>query len=401
MTLDEIDKQAVVASYMDEGDTFAWASIICPDFLNVPRDSAPYSNVEALLNYGPDIVFTIEKNSISKYESVGIPTAYVEFTDYEKFQESITLMAEVIGGDAPSIAKNYCDYMNGNIELVEERLADLPDDERPTVYYMDGRTPNPCIWCNQKVKFGAMVDYARSVMDFDFFATGHYARVRRLDNGRYALLKARDLQKDQSYFLSRLSQSQLSSVLFPLGEHLKSEIREIDEILGFHEKGQTESQDFYGGDYAELIGAEDRPGEIVTEDGRVVGHHNGFWHYTIGQRRGLGIAYSEPLYVISIDPAGNRVIVGTEKSTHASVLHASDAVFGAYEDFDPEILYSVKIRSMAKDAAAHVVRRGDGFDVFFSEYVKGAAPGQSAVVYDGDTVVASGIISGGGQCSGR
>ena len=267
--------------------------------------------------------------------------------------------------------------------------------------YMNGRTPNPCIWCNQKVKFGAMVDYARSVMDFDFFATGHYARVRRLDNGRYALLKARDLQKDQSYFLSRLSQSQLSSVRFPLGEHLKSEIREIDELLGFHEKGQTESQDFYGGDYSDLIGAEDRPGEIVTEDGRVVGHHNGFWHYTIGQRRGLGIAYSEPLYVISIDPAGNRVIVGTEKSTHASVLHASDAVFGAYEDFDPEILYSVKIRSMAKDAAAHVVRRGDGFDVFFSEYVKGAAPGQSAVVYDGDTVVASGIISGGGQCSGR
>ena len=140
MTLDEIDKQAVVASYMDEGDTFAWASIICPDFLDVPRDSAPYSNVEALLNYEPDIVFTIEKSSISKYENVGIPAAYVEFTDYDKFQKSITLMAEVIGGDAPSVAKNYCDFMNGNIELVEERLADLPDDERPTVYYMDGRT---------------------------------------------------------------------------------------------------------------------------------------------------------------------------------------------------------------------------------------------------------------------
>ena len=140
MTLDEIDKQAVVASYMDEGDTFAWASIICPDFLDVPRDSAPYSNVEALLNYEPDIVFTIEKNNIAKYENVGIPTAYVEFTDYDKFQSSITLMAEVIGGEAPAVAKEYCDYMNGNVEMVEERLADLPDSERPTVYYMDGRT---------------------------------------------------------------------------------------------------------------------------------------------------------------------------------------------------------------------------------------------------------------------
>ena len=140
MTLNEIDKQAVVASYMDEGDTFAWASIICPEFLDVPRDSAPYSNVEALLNYEPDIVFTIEKNNIAKYENVGIPTAYLEFTDYEKFQDSISLMAEVIGGDAPAVAEEYCDYMKNNVKLVEERLSDLPDRERPTVYYMDGRT---------------------------------------------------------------------------------------------------------------------------------------------------------------------------------------------------------------------------------------------------------------------
>ncbi len=258
--------------------------------------------------------------------------------------------------------------------------------------YMSGHTPNPCIWCNQKVKFGAMVDYAHSILDFDYFATGHYARVMKLENGRYAVMKAKDGKKDQSYFLSRLSQAQLSSVLFPLGGYLKSEIREIDEAMGFHEKGERESQDFYGGDYSDLLEAEDWEGEIVMEDGRVLGHHKGFWHYTIGQRKGLGIAYSEPLYVLSLDPAENRVIVGTEMSTHNKKISARDVVFGACEDFDPEKTYSVKIRSMAQPAAAHVERNTDGFSVAFSDFVRGAAPGQSAVVYDGDVVVASGII---------
>ena len=260
--------------------------------------------------------------------------------------------------------------------------------------YMNGHTPNPCIWCNQKIKFGAMLDYAREIIDFDFFATGHYARVRKLDNGRYAVLKAKDEKKDQSYFLSRLSQSQLSSVLFPLGDYMKSEIRELDELLGFHEKGQSESHDFYGGDYADLLDISDRRGDIVFTDGRVLGQHNGFWHYTIGQRKGLGIAYSEPLYVISLDPEKNLVVVGTEPSTHSSAIRARNAVFGAADDFHPEDIYMVKIRSMARPEAAHVRKTEDGFEVLFLNYVKGAAPGQSAVVYSGNAVVAAGIISG-------
>lgn len=259
--------------------------------------------------------------------------------------------------------------------------------------YLNGRTPNPCIWCNQKIKFGAMLEYAESIVSFDYFATGHYARIKRFANGRYAVLKARDSKKDQSYFLSRLSQEQLSRIIFPLGDYLKTEIRAIDESLGFHEKGQSESQDFYGGNYADLLAVEDMPGDIIFEDGRVAGQHNGFWHYTIGQRKGLGIAYSEPLYVISLDPERNLVIVGTEKSTHSSVIVARQAVYGAYEDFDPDKIYEVKIRSMASPMGAHVAKCEDGFKVGFLSYVKGAAPGQSAVVYEGDAVVASGIIS--------
>lgn len=258
--------------------------------------------------------------------------------------------------------------------------------------YMNGRTPNPCIWCNQKIKFGAMLDYASSQLPFDFFATGHYARVARMANGRYAVLKAKDPKKDQSYFLSRLSQKQLSKVLFPLGGYLKTDIRALDESLGFHEKGQPESQDFYGGSYTDLLSVPDCDGDIVSEDGKVLGQHHGFWHYTIGQRKGLGIAFSEPLYVVALDPMKNRVIVGTEPSTRSTVVTASQVIYGSVDEFDEDRTYMVKIRSMAVPAEAHVKSVNDGFTVSFLSFVRGVAPGQSAVVYDGDAVAASGII---------
>ena len=258
--------------------------------------------------------------------------------------------------------------------------------------YLEGITPNPCIQCNSIVKFGAMVDYARSVTDFDLFATGHYARVRE-SNGRYELLKAKDTRKDQSYFLSRLSQRQLSSVVFPLGDYTKDEIRDIDVSMGFHEDGMAESQDFYGGDYSDLLAVPDRPGSIILPDGKVIGSHNGYWHYTIGQRKGLGVAYSEPLYVIDIDPERNTVIVGTEDMTHISGIDAVDPVFSSSDHFEEGKVYQVKIRSTAPGADAYVHSTPDGFSVDFISYVKGAAPGQSAVVYDGERVIASGFIS--------
>ena len=258
--------------------------------------------------------------------------------------------------------------------------------------YLDGITPNPCIQCNSIVKFGAMVEYARTVTSFDYFATGHYARIAERD-GRYELLKAVDARKDQSYFLSRLSQKQLSSTLFPLGEYTKDEIRRIDEAMGFHDAGMPESQDFYGGDYSDLLAVEDREGEIVMDTGAVLGHHNGYWHYTIGQRKGLGVAYTEPLYVIDIDPALNRVIVGTEQSTHIKSVRTEDSVFISDDDFTEGKVYQVKIRSTSPGAEAYVRRTDSGFEVDFLSYVKGAAPGQSAVVYDGERVIASGYIT--------
>ena len=163
--------------------------------------------------------------------------------------------------------------------------------------YLDGRTPNPCVWCNERIKFGAMVDYAaQSGIRFDAFATGHYARIIE-DGGRLAVARAIDERKDQSYFLYRLSQEQLARTLFPLGSLDKDEVRALDVKLGFHRSDQSESQDFYDGDYADLLEVGDQVGNIVNADGEVLGRHNGIFRYTIGQRKGLGIASSRPLYV--------------------------------------------------------------------------------------------------------
>ena len=178
--------------------------------------------------------------------------------------------------------------------------------------YMNARTPNPCVICNQKIKFGALMDYAReSGIEFDYFATGHYAEIVYAFS-RYAIKRAKDLLKDQSYFLYRLSQEQLSHILFPLASFTKKEVRTIDVNMGFHSANQEESMDFYSGDYNELLKAGERAGNIVDTNGRVLGEHKGFWNYTIGQRKGLGIGYKEPLYVIALDSVKNEVVVGTK-----------------------------------------------------------------------------------------
>ncbi len=290
--------------------------------------------------------------------------------------------------------KAICDKIG-----IKHHVVDCSDLYESTVLenfrseYLNGRTPNPCIWCNSKIKFGAMVDNARKFLDFDYFATGHYARIEKGENGRYQLLKAVDLKKDQSYFLSRLSQTQLSATLFPLGAYLKSDIRKIDEEYCFLLRGQSEGQECFGGDYTELLSVEDKPGDIVLYDnGEVLGQHKGFWHYTIGQRKGLGIAYSEPLFVLSLDPKENKVIVGTEKLTRQSKVYANEVSWVGEEDFESDKLYSVKIRSTSSGEPAFAYKTEEGFSIEFLSPIKAATPGQSAVVYDNERVIASGVI---------
>ena len=261
--------------------------------------------------------------------------------------------------------------------------------------YLAGKTPNPCIVCNQKLKFGFLIDKAKSTgIDFDLFATGHYARIEKT-GGRYLLKQPADLSKDQTYFLYSLTSEQLSRTLFPLGEYTKSQVRELARSRGLETAERPESQDFIAGnDYSALFnGIEVEKGEIVDDRGNVLGTHPGIIHYTVGQRRGLGIASHRPLYVIKIDAENNRIVVGGKQSIFSRGLIARDLNFIAVERLDRPQAVDVKIRLRSKAAAATVFPHGNGkAKVVFRERQEAVCPGQSAVFYSDDTVIGGGII---------
>ncbi|MBO4344520.1 MAG: tRNA 2-thiouridine(34) synthase MnmA, partial [Victivallales bacterium] len=193
--------------------------------------------------------------------------------------------------------------------------------------YLNGRTPNPCIRCNSFIKFGVLPELAlKSGLEFDKFATGHYARIVERD-GAFRLLRGVDETKDQSYFLYRLSQRQLSRTLFPLGGMRKSEVRALAAEFALAAKDNAESQDFYSGDQAELIDTPDREGNIVDTSGKVLGRHKGFWHYTIGQRRGLGVASTHPLYVVELNACRNEVVLGDSSDVQHHEIDITDCTW--------------------------------------------------------------------------
>ena len=259
--------------------------------------------------------------------------------------------------------------------------------------YLSGRTPNPCVRCNALLKFGLLPRLARRAgLDFDRFATGHYARIVAR-NGRYAVARAADAAKDPSYFLYRLSQEQLAACAFPLGGLAKPEVREIARAHGLVTAERPDSQDFYSGDPNELIGAPDRPGDIVDLSGKVLGRHNGFWHYTVGQRRGLGLGGGVPFYVVDLDACRNRVIVGRADDAVKTSLEVSDLVYGALDPSaaDASVPCRVKVRSAGQPKGPAVLA---GNRCVFPGGISGVAPGQSAVFYaaDSDEILAGGII---------
>ena len=271
--------------------------------------------------------------------------------------------------------------------------------------YLDGRTPNPCVFCNAKMKFGLLPDLAAAQgLAFDRFATGHYARIEERD-GRFALLRAKDVRKDQSYFLYRLSQRQLARQLFPLGELTKEEVRQIAADAGLAMADKPDSQDFYSGDRNELLGAPAREGDIVGTDGRKLGRHQGFWNYTIGQRKGIGIAAAEPLYVVRLDACRNEVVVGTRAELTRTEFRVADMRWGAMASPPGEraarpffIPCRVKIRSTGEPrgpATFEVEPSGEAAICRVPSGLTGVTPGQSAVFYeaDGDAVLCGGVIA--------
>jgi tRNA-specific 2-thiouridylase len=253
-----------------------------------------------------------------------------------------------------------------------------------------GETPNPCVLCNASLKFGLLPRLARAQgVEFDCFATGHYARIVRT-GGRFAVRRAADEKKDQSYFLYRLSQEQLAHTLFPLGEHTKEEVRAFARAHGLGMADKPDSQDFYSGDRNELLGVADREGEVVDLAGRVLGRHRGYWHYTIGQRKGLGIAAPEPLYVVRVDACHNRVVLGGKDALCVRSFRVDEMNWMAQAETDAPLACGVKIRSTGAPRGPTTFQGGvctvpDG--------IAGVAPGQSAVFYGADgEILCGGVI---------
>ena len=263
--------------------------------------------------------------------------------------------------------------------------------------YIQGKTPNPCIWCNALIKFGVLPYIAKmNGVDFDYFATGHYARIEK-ENGAYVLKRGKYSKKDQSYFLYRLTQEQLAKIKFPLGEYNKEEIRQIAKNYGLNSAKKPDSQDFYEGDYNELLNVEEKIGNIVDTDGKILGTHKGIWNYTTGQRKGIGIAANEAMYVLELKKDTNEVVIGPKDKTFKNILYADRLNVLSYGRFNSlnkiQNKVTAKIRSTQEPVdVSYEIIDNDSMKVTFADYQKSIATGQSVVLYDNDVVIAGGVI---------
>jgi len=260
--------------------------------------------------------------------------------------------------------------------------------------YRQGRTPNPCVACNQHVKFGFLLDKALS-LGADYLATGHYARVEHSRNG-HRLLKVADTSRDQSYFLYTLTQEKLGHVLFPLGEYSRDEVKQMAKQAGLPTETNSSqdicfiSQKNYGAFLSQRFPS--IPGDIVDTQGKILGQHRGIVFYTIGQRHGLGLAPDKPLYVIRIEPERNRIMLGPEKELYSQKLAARKLNWISGKAPRESITARAKIRYKAKEAEAVLFPHDDFVDVHFAQPQKAVTPGQAVVFYNVDEVLGGGII---------
>ncbi|GHV79294.1 tRNA-specific 2-thiouridylase MnmA [Spirochaetia bacterium] len=272
--------------------------------------------------------------------------------------------------------------------------------------YRQGATPNPCIDCNRFIKFSRLLERARQ-LDFDTIVTGHYARIERDGpNGRFLLKRSVDTRKDQTYVLYAMTQDQLAHTEFPLGNLTKPQVRDLACAQGFENAGKHDSQDIcfvpdrdYGGFIEHYTGKISPEGTIVHEDGRVLGTHRGIIRYTIGQRRGLGIALNDPVYVKAKSAADNTVTLGPETSLYAKSLTAADLNLIAHDRLERPLRVTVKTRYLQTEQWATVEQTGpDTLRVDFDEPQRAITPGQAVVLYDGDVVVGGGTINDTTEC---
>ncbi len=267
--------------------------------------------------------------------------------------------------------------------------------------YEKGRTPNPCIVCNRYVKWEALLDKALA-LGADYIATGHYARVVRTDNGRYAMAKAAADRKDQTYALYNLTQRQLAHTLMPLGDYDKTDTRRIAAEIGLNVAAKPDSQDICfvpNGNYQSFM--EDYTkrkmpeGNFVDSTGKILGQHRGIGAYTIGQRKGLNLSMGHPVFVTAIDPLKNEVVIGENEDLFRRALYASHLNFMAYPDMKEPRRLMAKIRYAHRACACMAMQTGeDALYICFDEPQRAITAGQAVVLYDGDIVAGGGIIEG-------
>ncbi len=296
--------------------------------------------------------------------------------------------------DAIGIPHYVLDYEARFREKVIDRFAES---------YAMGETPIPCVECNQQIKFADLLSTARD-LGAAVMATGHYVSSRALEGGGRALHRAADPDRDQSYFLYGTTKEQLAQLRFPLGDLSKTETRELAREFGLHIADKHDSQDICfvpTGSYADIVrklkpeAAE--PGEIVHMDGRVLGAHKGIMNYTIGQRRGLGLALGEPLFVVGLEAERHRVVVGPREALATKRIVLRDVNWLGTDEIDGDMDVFVKVRSTRAPQAAILRRGASGTDVVFGDAEEGVAPGQACVIYDGDEgqvrVLGGGVIA--------
>lgn len=296
-------------------------------------------------------------------------------------------------------ARKVCDKLD-----IPFKVFDFSDEFNKKVIddfvlaYEMGETPNPCIRCNKYLKFDKLLSKAIDD-DVDKIATGHYAIIEKVD-GRYLLKKGKDETKDQSYYLYRLSQRQLSKVLFPLGEYSKDKVREIAKEIGFENHDKKDSQDICfvpNGDYAEFIEKYSSKifseGNFIDKEGNVLGRHKGIIHYTIGQRKGLGISSTAPLFVTNIDVTNNTITLSHNDGLFSDTLMATDINLISVDEIKEPMMVKAKVRYRQKEQDAIVTQIDENtINVKFLEPQRAITKGQSVVLYNGDVVVGGGRI---------
>ncbi len=308
-------------------------------------------------------------------------------------------------GDTVTADQNCSDAANICAQLgIEHHIVSYGESFKKQVIkrflndYINGFTPNPCVECNKTIKFGKLFDSACS-LGFDTLATGHYARIAQ-NGDTFDLCRAKDTNKDQSYFLWSINKNVLAHILFPLGEYTKPQIREIAEQNGYINAHRSDSQDICfieNGKYARFISehtiATFTCGDFIDIDGNIIGKHSGIINYTIGQRKGLGVAFGKPMFVGKKDALKNTVMLCTDEQLYSDNLTAKSINILVNDTLESPTRLQVKIRYRHSPAMATVQRTGtDTVSVKFDLPQRAIAPGQSAVFYDGNTVVGGGII---------